>query len=140
MFDLAYNGQASPVQVRVIGDRQGVPSRYLEQIFHRLRRADLVVSKRGPGGGYQLARPAAEISLREIVEALEGPLPESLCEGVAPPEDAAEPSTYRPDFVWAALGTGFGEVLASISLEALCRTAVRAAVPRAVSEPPSYVI
>ena len=79
-FDLAYNGGGKPVQIRVISERQAVPVRYLEQIFQRLRRAGLVDSKRGPGGGYTLARPAAEVSLREIVEALEGPLPDGLDE------------------------------------------------------------
>ena len=67
-----------PVQIRVISARQNIPARYLEQIFQRLRRARIVASKRGPGGGYTLARPASEITLRQIVEAVEGPLPEAL--------------------------------------------------------------
>jgi DNA-binding IscR family transcriptional regulator len=54
VFDIAYNGEGAPVQIRVISERQGVPARYLEQIFQRLRRAGLVTSKRGPGGGYTL--------------------------------------------------------------------------------------
>ena len=68
MFDLAYNGSRAPVQVRVVGERQRIPARFLEQIFQRLRKADLVRGKRGPGGGYVLARPASEISLRDIQE------------------------------------------------------------------------
>ena len=74
VFDLAYNGGDQPVQVRVIGERQQIPARYLEQIFQRLRRAKLVQGKRGPGGGYVLARPAGEITLRDVIEAVEGPL------------------------------------------------------------------
>ena len=64
VFDLAYNGHGEPVQVRVISERQGIPTRYLEQIFRRLRQGQIVLSKRGPGGGYTLARPPAEITLR----------------------------------------------------------------------------
>src|SRR5262245_64493094 len=74
VFDLAYNGHGEPVQIRVISERQGIPARYLEQIFGRLRRSEIVASKRGPGGGYTLARAAASITLREVVEAVEGPL------------------------------------------------------------------
>ena len=68
----------------MIGERQRIPARYLEQIFQRLRRAELVRGKRGPGGGYVLARPAAAITLRHIVEAVEGPLTEGLAGGPPP--------------------------------------------------------
>src|SRR5215475_16210480 len=78
VFDLAYNGHGEPVQIRVISERQGIPARYLEQIFGRLRRNDIVTSKRGPGGGYTLARTANSITLREVLEAVEGPLDESV--------------------------------------------------------------
>ena len=74
IFDLGYNAQTEPVQLRVIGERQKIPARYLEQIFQRLRRAGIVIGKRGPGGGYTLGRGTTEISLRDIVEAVEGPI------------------------------------------------------------------
>ena len=96
VFDLAYNGQGEPVQVRVVSERQSIPARYLEQIFRRLRQAELVVSKRGPGGGYTLARSPAQITLRDVVEAVEGPLSRTLAmEGPA--------SEHRPAFLWPAL-------------------------------------
>jgi len=105
-FDLAYNGQGAPVRIREIALRQGVPARYLEQIFQRLRRAGLVTSKRGPGGGYQLARPAAEITLRNVVEAVEGP----LAEGLTGDGNRAR-TPFRPDFLWPALGEGLAALL-----------------------------
>jgi Rrf2 family protein len=136
-FDLAYNGGGEPVQVRVVSERQAIPERYLEQIFQRLRRAGLVRGKRGPGGGYMLARPAAEISLLSIVEALEGPLSEAL--EMKPPPDT--PSTsFRPDFFWVVLAKQLGETLASTNLEALCVEAARGGIPRAQSGPPMYFI
>ena len=136
MFDLAYNGQGDLVQVRVIGERQGIPTRYLEQIFQRLRKADLIVGKRGPGGGYALARPPARITLREVVEAVEGPL--GAAEGWA--ESGGEAGHSRPDFVWAELAEGFARVLSETTLEQLCRRAAQAAVRRVHPEPLSYQI
>jgi Rrf2 family protein len=96
-FDLAYNGRGAPVQIRVISERQAIPSRYLEQIFQRLRRAGLVTSKRGPGGGYTLSRSPARISLREVVEAVEGPVADAL--RMKPPP-AADATPFRPAFLW----------------------------------------
>ena len=128
VFDLAYNGDAAPVQVRVIGERQRIPGRYLEQIFQDLRRAELVRGKRGPGGGYVLTRAPAEITLRDIVEAVEGPLRDSLGSG-PPPRDRRE--AKRPGFVWHDLAGRVGEALESITLESMCRRAAAGAVHRA---------
>jgi Rrf2 family protein len=136
VFDLAYNGRGEPVQVRVTSERQAVPSRYLEQIFQRLRRARIVASKRGPGGGYTLARPPAEITLRQVVEAVEGPLEEALA--MAAPETGQ--TSLRPDFLWRRLAARFGEVLAETNLEELCREAARADVERAHPDAPMYFI
>jgi len=74
IFDIAYNGGDRSVSVVAIGARQGIPPRYLEQIFQKLRRAGLVTSKRGPGGGYQLSRSPETISLADIVYAVQGQL------------------------------------------------------------------
>ena len=136
-FDLAYNGHGEPVQVRVISARQGVPTRYLEQIFVRLRRAGLVLSKRGPGGGYTLARPAASISLRELVEAVEGPLADTL---VTNDEAPAAARSRRPEFLWPDLAGHLAETLEQTSLEDLCREALRRQLPREEGEAPMYFI
>jgi Rrf2 family transcriptional regulator, iron-sulfur cluster assembly transcription factor len=79
IFDLAYHAQrdatgAVQAQARDIADRQQIPLRYLEQIFQDLKRAGLVLAKRGPRGGYTLRRPPAEIRLGDIVRALQGPI------------------------------------------------------------------
>ena len=137
VFDLAYNGQGEPVRMREIGARQGIPARYLEQIFQRLRRAGLVTSKRGPGGGYLLARPAAEITLRHVVEAVEGPLAEGLAGGAQGREAR---TAFRPDFLWPALGQRLADLLDATTLEGLCREASRASVERVGPAPPMYFI
>lgn len=74
VFDIAFHNEGRATQIKDIARRQGIPPRFLEQIFQDLKRASLVTSKRGPKGGYALARPAGEISLGDVVRALEGPL------------------------------------------------------------------
>jgi Rrf2 family iron-sulfur cluster assembly transcriptional regulator len=126
IFDLAYNGAGEPVRVQAIGERQGIPFRFLEQIFQDLRRAGLVVGKRGPGGGYVLTRRPEEMSLREVVEAIEGPL------SSANDEDALSwrESVHRPDFLWADLSKRMAGVLDEIAVSDLCREAIRQSVQR----------
>jgi len=136
VFDLAYNGRDEPVQIRVISERQAIPARYLEQIFQRLRRSHLVSSKRGPGGGYTLARPPGSITLRDVVEAVEGPLTKAVA--MAPPEGGSSP--LRPDFLWRDLAERFTDVLEETTLEELCREAARADVARAHPDAPMYFI
>jgi Rrf2 family iron-sulfur cluster assembly transcriptional regulator len=135
VFDLAYNGRGEPVQVRVISERQAIPARYLEQIFRRLRQGGVLVSKRGPGGGYNLARPPAQINLCELVEAVEGPLAETF-----EMEPAPEAAGHRPDFLWVALAQNFARVLGDTTIEDLCVQAERSQVPRAESEAPMWFI
>lgn len=72
MFDLAYHTEGRAAQIKDICERQGVPARFLEQVFHDLKRAGLVRSKRGPRGGYELARPPEDVRLGDIVRATEG--------------------------------------------------------------------
>jgi Rrf2 family protein len=143
VFDLAYNGHGAPVQVRVIGERQGIPTRYLEQIFQRLRRAGLIEGKRGPGGGYRLLRTPAELDLRSVVEAVEGPLAPFASDAGdrgADGADGAAGVSHGPDFLWGELGDRLAEVLARVTVEDLCRRAAREAVPRATVEGYEYQI
>ena len=134
VFDLAYNGGDEPVQVRVIGDRQRIPSRYLEQIFQRLRRARIVQGKRGPGGGYTLARPPSEITLRDVIEAVEGPLDRLVA------RDLAGDAPARPGFLWKELADTVGAALSGIDIGALSREASNRAIPRAHPESQMYHI
>lgn len=71
MIDLALRESAGPVALATIGERQGISLSYLEQLFGGLRTAGLVQSSRGPGGGYRLGRPAEDISVADIVLAVD---------------------------------------------------------------------
>jgi Rrf2 family iron-sulfur cluster assembly transcriptional regulator len=74
LLSLALHGEAAPTSVRDIAERTGLPQPYLEQILLALKGAGLVRSKRGVGGGYVLARPPADITLGEVVSAVDGPI------------------------------------------------------------------
>ena len=137
VFDIAYNSHGERVSIQTISDRQEIPARYLEQIFQRLRRGDIVTSKRGPGGGYGLSRDPAQINLREIVEAVEGPLSDALKMGQ---RELDQPVPSRPDFLWGGLARRLAEALEEVTLEMLCREAAEVDVPRSESDGPMYFI
>jgi Rrf2 family protein len=79
MVELARRGGEDPVPLAEIAEHEGLPLAYLEHLVARLRKAELVCSKRGARGGYLLARPATEISMAEVVEALEGSIAPIEC-------------------------------------------------------------
>ena len=81
MTDLAARGGGRAVTLAEIAESQQLSLAYLEQLFSRLRRRGLVTSSRGPGGGYRLARPAAETSVADVVIAVDEPLKAVRCGG-----------------------------------------------------------
>jgi Rrf2 family transcriptional regulator, iron-sulfur cluster assembly transcription factor len=81
MVDLAMRGGSGPVTLATISQRQKISLSYLEQLFGKLRRNNIVESVRGPGGGYYLARPGNKISIAEIVVAVDEPLDATKCGG-----------------------------------------------------------
>ena len=80
MADLACRAPGSPVTLAQIAASQELSQCYLEQLFGGLRRAGLVVSARGPGGGYQLARPAKLVAIIDIIDAVDEPICAAGCE------------------------------------------------------------
>ena len=72
LFDIAFFCEGRPAQVREIAERQEIPPRFLEQIFQDLKRAKIVISRRGPQGGYTLAQSPEAVLLGEVMEAVEG--------------------------------------------------------------------
>ncbi len=73
------NADASPVKANAVGEVMGIPTGFLQQVLRELLQAGLLKSRSGPSGGFSLARPAEEITVLEIVEAMEGPLRTSEC-------------------------------------------------------------
>src|SRR5437764_504011 len=83
MIDIAQHSRGEPVSLAAIAERQDISQEYLEQLFSKLRRAGLVESARGPGGGYRLARDPALISMSEVISSADEPLRVTRCEGDA---------------------------------------------------------
>jgi Rrf2 family iron-sulfur cluster assembly transcriptional regulator len=81
MLDLAIHDRAGPVTLADISQCQGISLSYLEQLFARLRKSGLVKGVRGPGGGYRLSRPATEISIGDIIRAVDESVDVTRCEG-----------------------------------------------------------
>jgi Rrf2 family protein len=103
-----------PVKGEAISDAQAIPLRFLENILAELRHAGLVRSQRGAEGGYWLARPATEISIADVIRAVEGPLASVRSE---PPDDLAYAgSAVHLRDVWLALRSNIRAVLEAVTL------------------------
>lgn len=113
MLDLAMRGQCGPVTLAGISDRQKISLSYLEQLFGKLRRHALVESVRGPGGGYCLARPAGQISVADIIRAVDEPLDATQCGGK---ENCLDEHQCMTHDLWATLNRKMFEYLSSVTL------------------------
>jgi Rrf2 family protein len=112
--ELAASGERGPVKAEQISDAQGIPLNFLENILAELRRAGIVESRRGAAGGYLLARPAAEVSLADVIRAVEGPL--ANVRGISPDGLEYEGSAERLRDVWVALRANVRGVLEQVTL------------------------
>jgi Rrf2 family iron-sulfur cluster assembly transcriptional regulator len=116
MLDLALHGAAGPVTLADISARQGISKSYLEQLFGKLKRARLVQSLRGPGGGYALARPARSISVSEIISTVGEGIDATRCGGTGDCQDGLVCITHD---LWMDLSRRIDGFLAEISLGSL---------------------
>jgi len=116
MIDIASQPIASPVSLAEIAERQDISQEYLEQLFGKLRKAGLVESVRGPGGGYRLARSAEEIAVANIILAVDEPLRVTRCEGDAV-DGCVKGERCCAHDLWSSLGRQMMYFLASITLE-----------------------
>ena len=116
MLDLALNSTHGPVTLSGISGRQKISLSYLEQLFGKLRRRSLVESVRGPGGGYNLARPAAEVSVADISCAVEEPIDSTQCSGRENCRDNERCMTHD---LWEELNSTVYGFLAGVTLSQL---------------------
>lgn len=117
MVNLNLYSDGSPVKLRDISVRENISLTYLEQLFVKLRRGEIVKSVRGPGGGYVLARPAAEIQVDEIIDSVEESLVPVSC--MDPKNGCACDDQCVTHNVWHGLGERIRTFLASITLDEL---------------------
>jgi Rrf2 family iron-sulfur cluster assembly transcriptional regulator len=113
MLDLALHAKESPVPLADISQRQGISLSYLEQLFSKLRKRGLVDSARGPGGGYRLSRPAADIPVAEVITAINEHVDARRCGGLENCQDDQICLTHE---LWEDLSTQIHDFLSRISL------------------------
>lgn len=113
MLDLSMRQGHGPVTLAGISERQKISLSYLEQLFGKLRRRELVDSVRGPGGGYCLARPANEITVAAIICAVDEPLDATQCGGK---ENCLDERRCMTHDLWASLNETIYAYLASVTL------------------------
>ena len=116
MLDLALRGGKNPVTLAGISERQDISLSYLEQLFSRLRRHELVESVRGPGGGYYLARSLGELSVADIIRAVDEPIDATQCGGKENCHDEHRCLTHD---LWMGLNAHIYDYLENVTLASL---------------------
>jgi len=116
MIDLGLRQHNGPVALAAISQRQRISLSYLEQLFGKLRRHSLVESTRGPGGGYTLGKAAADVSVADIIYAVDEPLDATQCQGKENCDNAQRCMTHE---LWTSLNRVMIDYLDSVSLQDL---------------------
>lgn len=117
LIDLALYSENETVSIQSIARRQNISDSYLEQLMRKLRSAGLIVSVRGAQGGYKLARPANEISVGDVLRALEGSLEAVTCGGEDNSCQGADLCVTK--FVWERINSSIRDTVDSIKLSQL---------------------
>ena len=142
IFDLAYHSSGVPVQIKDISQRQEIPQRYLEQIFHKLKEAKIVKSVRGPGGGYLLARPAEKITVGDIISAMREPIDPVFC--VDQDSDSTKKCSREGECVtrqvWKEAGEKITQYFDSVTIDDLCARAKTMGIKKDMKHPYDYSI
>lgn len=113
MLDLAVHATDGPITLADISQRQGISLSYLEQLFSKLRKKELVASARGPGGGYRLSREAGEINVAEVIAAVDETVDATRCGGQGNCQNGEECLTHK---LWMDLSDQLFQFLNGISL------------------------
>ncbi len=120
VIDLAANSEKESVPLSGIAAREGLSEAYLEQLMARLKKAGLVESSRGASGGYRLARPACEISVGDILRALEGSLEAVQCAGLSD-EGCQDSDLCVSKYVWQRINESITKTVDEIMLDTLAK-------------------
>ena len=114
MIDIALNQEKGAITLSLISERQGISLSYLEQLFAKLKKAELVSSARGPGGGYRLSRAASAISVGEIINAVDECVDARKCGGKSNCQGGEECLSHE---LWSELSAMIDSYLKSITLQ-----------------------
>lgn len=116
MLDIALHQARGPVSVAEVADRQAISSSYLEQLFSKLKRAGLLHSVRGPGGGYELGLAPDQVNVSRIIAAVGEGVDATRCQGTA---DCQDGQTCLTHDLWTSLSERIDEFLSGVSLQDL---------------------
>ena len=116
MVDIGLNGEGRTVSLAEISERQEISQEYLEQLFVKLRKAGLVRSARGPGGGYRLARDADDIIIYDVIAAVDEPMKMTRCEGDAV-DGCVKGERCCTHDLWSSIGRQVNTFLANVTLD-----------------------
>lgn len=119
LIDLAEYSEVEPVSISSIAERQNLSERYLEQLMSLLKKAGLVKSIRGAGGGYVLARDMKDISVGDVLRALEGSLEPVECTGFSQEEECAASGGCVTKYVWKRINESINKTVDEIKLDTL---------------------
>jgi Rrf2 family protein len=132
LFDIAYNSGMLPAQIQDISRRQEISPRYLEQIFQALKKRGILKSKRGPQGGYFLARGPETITVKDVLQATEGGM--ALVECVDGKKrkkgECAFNGSCVTQTIWEEAGAKLDDYFATITLKTLCERAQALGIKR----------
>lgn len=119
VIDLAKYSTEEPVSITSISDRQGISERYLEQLMGLLKKSGLVKSIRGAGGGYMLAKKLEDISVGDVLRALEGNLEPVDCPGLLPEDGCKSADSCVTKYVWKRINDSINQTVDEIKLDQL---------------------
>ena len=124
LYDIAYHGNGGPSQVKDISERQNIPKRFLEQIFFRLKNAGLLISKRGPNGGYYLSKSSSEITIMEIVRILDSGIKFFLnTNSRSKKKDGIFDGEIVTNSIWQNVASTLSDQFSSVTLDDICKRA-----------------
>ena len=118
LIEIAGRSQGSTVSAEEIGKLQEIPHGFLQAILADLRRAGVVVSQRGQSGGWRLARPASDVTIADVIRAVDGPLVSVY--GLRPESVSYNDSAMVLQHVWIAARSSLREVFEGVSIQDLC--------------------
>lgn len=121
-IDLAVAADEGPVSTRDIADRRQIPLKFLEQIMHALRQEGIVTSVRGARGGFVLAKAASDITVLDVVEAVEGPLMPTVCDAAkegASEQGCSKQGSCAAAHVWIKASNALRDEFSAITLDTL---------------------
>jgi len=142
IFDIAYHSLGLPVHAKDVSERQKVPSKYLEQIFHKLKKAGIIKGTRGPRGGYVLAKDPGKITVGDILRAVQEKT--SLVRCIDSEAESFESCTMEGQCVtrplWEEAGRKIMDLFDSVTISDLCEKAGKMNVKRDVRHSYDYSI